>query len=315
MSKALGIALIVAGVGVASSLLPLGSEADPALRQPVVASAPEPVRVTFTSRLDPSPESSAVTAAQPKPAPLAPAAPEPVVVTLTQRADPVAGIAPAARRAPIDKGTLARELQGELRRVGCYGGEINGMWTPAARRAMKAFVERVNATLPVNDPDDILLSLVRSHQGETCGKPCPAGEALSEEGRCLSSAVLTQAAMRPTPPPVRAAAAATRTPGEVARKPVSAVSGGWTTVTAAAPPAPVRPATAPSPPPGRMALAGPDAVSPGAVAGPKRAAVRAKRAGAAKLARARRPERMFVRTYAGRSTFVESILRDRRSLN
>ena len=46
---------------------------------------------------------------------------------------------------PTDRASLARDLQSELRRVGCYSGELNGIWTPATRKAMKAFTERVNA--------------------------------------------------------------------------------------------------------------------------------------------------------------------------
>jgi hypothetical protein len=57
---------------------------------------------------------------------------------------------------PKDHDGFARELQKELRRVGCYEGELNG-----AKRCMKAFTERVNATLPVDEPDYILYSMVQ----------------------------------------------------------------------------------------------------------------------------------------------------------
>jgi peptidoglycan hydrolase-like protein with peptidoglycan-binding domain len=49
-------------------------------------------------------------------------------------------------------------LQSELKRVGCYGGVINGVWTGSTRQAMKAFMDRVNATLPTDLPDTILLT-------------------------------------------------------------------------------------------------------------------------------------------------------------
>src|SRR5690349_13734274 len=55
-----------------------------------------------------------------------------------------------------DRPWLGRELQRELARVGCYEGERNGIWTPATRKAMKAFTDRVNATLPTEEPDYIL---------------------------------------------------------------------------------------------------------------------------------------------------------------
>ena len=100
---------------------------------------------------------------------------------------------------PMDHLGLARELQRQLRRVGCYEGEINGIWTPSTRRAMKAFIDRVNAALPIEQPNSILLAIVQNHQGEACGTSCPAGQALAADGRCLPSALIARAAKRPAP--------------------------------------------------------------------------------------------------------------------
>ena len=94
---------------------------------------------------------------------------------------------------PTDHASLARELQRELTRVGCYGGEINSTWTISTKRAMKAFMDRVNATLPMEQPDQVLLALVKSHTDNVCGKPCPQGQGLSDAGRCLPNAILARA--------------------------------------------------------------------------------------------------------------------------
>ena len=91
---------------------------------------------------------------------------------------------------PSDRGSVARDLQRELTRVGCYDGEIHGVWTPAARRAMKAFTDRVNATLPTDEPDYILLSLVQAARDKVCGAGCPAGQGFAEGGRCVPNAIL-----------------------------------------------------------------------------------------------------------------------------
>lgn len=91
---------------------------------------------------------------------------------------------------------LTSDLQRELKRVGCYGGEINGAWTQSTRRAMGLFMERVNATLPANEPDYILLTLVQSHTALACGTDCPAGEVYGNDGRCLPAAVVAQANRR-----------------------------------------------------------------------------------------------------------------------
>jgi peptidoglycan hydrolase-like protein with peptidoglycan-binding domain len=178
-----------------------------------------------------------------------------VVVTLAQRPSEPVAKAPAAQthRAsvlPPDRGTLARELQQELRRVGCYDGEINGAWTPRTRKAMKAFTDRVNATLPIDEPDYILLSLVQGHQERACGKPCPAGQALAEDSsRCLPKAIIAQGARKAVPVAV---AAAPQRPMPAPARPEPAVTAWTATATpAAAPPVP--------PMEGRMALSGPGA--------------------------------------------------------
>lgn len=166
---------------------------------------------------------------------------------------------------PKDRDSLARELQKELRRVGCYEGELNGVWTPATQRAMKTFTVRVNATLPVDEPDAVLFAMVQSQQERVCGKPCPIDQGLSEDGRCLPNAVLAKAARKPSP-----SAVATHVPasGAPAGKPRPAPNDWSATVTAARPTPPAdgaavavtQPAPATPPPSeGRMALAGPTA--------------------------------------------------------
>jgi hypothetical protein len=269
MSKAAGVVLILSGLGLAAfAMLPevavRGSDAARRVEEtkitraearvvaPVAVPRPQPVRRTAAA---PRPEAT-------------PAGSAPVVVTLAPRS----GDAPMRTVAiPRDRDSLARELQKELRRVGCYEGELNGVWTPATRRAMKTFTDRLNATLPVDAPDAVLFAMVQSQQDRVCGKPCPVDQGLSEDGRCLPNAILAKAARKPW-----SSAVATHVPasGEpAASNPLPARS--WSaTVTAARPTPPavgapaastppqalavIAPAPAASPPAeGRMALAGP----------------------------------------------------------
>ena len=111
-----------------------------------------------------------------------PAAPAPRPVQPSQRTNPVPG----------DRASLVRELQRELKRVGCYSGDVNGVWTTSSRMAMKSVTDRVNATLPIDNPDDILLSLVRGQQDGVCGAPCPSGQTANDTGRCLPGATLAK---------------------------------------------------------------------------------------------------------------------------
>ena len=318
MSKSVGVILVLAGMGVASSLLAVGSDAEQDPGKPSLADNPSNVAARATQAPErPSPPATAAPQPAQRRAASAPATfSAPVVVTLPYRAE---AAPPAAKlkvgTMPRDRAALARDLQIELRRVGCYGGELNGVWTPATRKSMKAFTDRVNATLPLEEPDDILLTLVQAHQGEACGRPCPAGQGLSDDGRCLPGAILAQAAKKgssPTAPKAR------QNGVQPAEKPAPAIAP-WTTTAAAAIPAPL-----PGPRPiGRMALAGPRSDVPPTIGapppGPPVAEARSPQAGAAQRARPARahesPQRFVQRSYGRRSGFVELVLFNRHSLN
>lgn len=93
---------------------------------------------------------------------------------------------------PEARADLVREIQTELKRVGCYDGEIDGSWGAGSKRAIGTFTERINATLPIEEPDYILLTLVQGHKTNACGEQCPTGQAMSE-GRCVPRAVVAAA--------------------------------------------------------------------------------------------------------------------------
>lgn len=79
---------------------------------------------------------------------------------------------PAPTASPMDPVSLARALQHELRRAGCYHGEINGSWSTSTRQAMKAFTDVANARLPISNPDPVLLALIRGDQTLSCTERC-----------------------------------------------------------------------------------------------------------------------------------------------
>lgn len=92
---------------------------------------------------------------------------------------------------------LAQNIQKELKRVGCYENEATGTWGAGTKKAMAQFVDRVNATLPVEEPDYILLTLLQGHTGKACGKDCPSGQSAGAEGRCVPTSLLTAKTQRP----------------------------------------------------------------------------------------------------------------------
>ena len=86
-----------------------------------------------------------------------------------------------------DDRSLARAVQRELKRAGCYDGPVNGAWSPSTRKAMGEFTGLVNARLPVDHPDPILLVLLETHDKVSCAgaartaPPSPKGETASIE--------------------------------------------------------------------------------------------------------------------------------------
>jgi hypothetical protein len=88
-------------------------------------------------------------------------------------------------RDPQARQELAQNIQQQLRRVACYWGRIDGSWNSNTKGALKEFTDRVNATLPLDEPDYVQLALIQSQTDEIC-VACPAGQSLSSAGRCIS---------------------------------------------------------------------------------------------------------------------------------
>jgi hypothetical protein len=171
----------------------------------------------------------------------------PVVVTIPRRNKTPSYVATVAGRStppvPGDRASLVRELQRELRRIGCYDGPLNESWTLATRTAMKTFTNRINAILPVDKPDQVLLTLVQGYRDRVCDVPCPPGEGPANDGRCLPNVILAH----PKSAQQNSATSAT------AEQPRDMVTSVWSTVTPADPEArdfgrvaPVEPSAAPA---------------------------------------------------------------------
>ncbi|HJU30636.1 MAG TPA: hypothetical protein VJ740_04250, partial [Hyphomicrobiaceae bacterium] len=182
MDQTLRYAAVVAGAGLAGCLLLFALPA----RQGGGAAPTEAVVVTL-------PPSRGEAHRPPVPVP----APRPAVNPATAQKEPV---------------SIGRQLQMELRRVGCYGGAIDGHWNAATRQGMKTFTDRVNAKLPVERPDPILLALVQSQREPVCVPACAEGPQAADGGRCLPQPAGTQEAAasaetaRPAPAEIRPSA-------------------------------------------------------------------------------------------------------------
>jgi len=90
-------------------------------------------------------------------------------------------IAPAADASPLDaaaRAALARDIQAELARLGCYAGPVDGAWSPETQRAAGLFVTEANARIPVSEPDFALFSLAKTAtENEACGPAITVAQA------------------------------------------------------------------------------------------------------------------------------------------
>lgn len=179
---------------------------------------------------------------------------------------PATRVVQAATEDTADRGTMVRRIKRELRRVGCYDGRIDGEWDRTSRAAMSAFVDRVNASLPSQEPDVVLLNLVRNHQAVACGATCPSGQAMDGDGRCLPNAIIAMSKRK------TAVAVAHNAPMRPFTTTVTVNEMKPTAATLPPPKPPVQVAVhtqRPAPLPGRMTVGGPGTTSATAVTAEK----------------------------------------------
>jgi hypothetical protein len=143
---------------------------------------------------------------------------------------------------------LAVDLQRELKRAGCYGGEINGVWGQATKRAMTAFLDHANATLPIKTPDYILLSLVQNRNEISCTAACRTGQVKNQSGRCVPNTVIAETSKQSS------RGVADAQPTDAARAPEQLP---WLDRDGRSRVATTPAAERPAPPPGMMSIGGP----------------------------------------------------------
>jgi len=177
VNKASSLALLVGALATAAAFAPVAWSPAPAPLPQLVSDAIAPVVVE--ARLDKQAEASV------PPEGSQPALPEPTTILLPSRGKEQVKASPK----PYEPLGLVRDLQRELKRVGCYPHEIDGAWTPGTRRAMKDFTDRVNAALPVERPDPAQLFLLQRHPEIVCRETCRLGET-SADTRCFASSQL-----------------------------------------------------------------------------------------------------------------------------
>jgi uncharacterized caspase-like protein len=105
-------------------------------------------------------------AGQPADLPAAGKAKETSVATLT------AGSPPAEAPKPAD---VAKSVQAELRRVGCFTGAADGDWNAASQRSLTLFNRRAGTRLDVKQASIDSLDAIRQKQTRVCPLACEHG--------------------------------------------------------------------------------------------------------------------------------------------
>ena len=78
---------------------------------------------------------------------------DPEAATVPPMARTALSVAGDMASAFADRTLMIHDLQRELRRVGCYEGEIHGVWTRSTQDAMERFTKLANAKLPTHEPE------------------------------------------------------------------------------------------------------------------------------------------------------------------
>ena len=81
-------------------------------------------------------------------------------------------------------GEIARLMQTELARVGCYNGSINGDWNTASRRAVDAFNKAASAKIDSRSASLEGVDAVRDKQSRVCPLECDS-EFKAQDNRCV----------------------------------------------------------------------------------------------------------------------------------
>ena len=188
-------------------------------------------------------------APQSEPGPVAPKAVSPVAATAPTEPKLVSG--PTAATGEAQR-ALARNIQRELKRVGCYKGEVSGEWSADTRAAMKSFNDTVRVQFPVNAPDYILLTLLQGQTTRACGGADPSIMAKAPAPKQVVRPMAQRDPVVVVPEPRTVTVVQPRSPSAVAQLPPSASQ-------AQAVPGQVEPLSIPTAAPllGRMSIGAP----------------------------------------------------------
>ncbi|MEH2487332.1 caspase family protein [Bradyrhizobium sp. AZCC 2230] len=84
--------------------------------------------------------------------------------------------APTPPPTPPSKAELAKSVQAELRRVGCFSGPADGDWDPASRRSLELFNKNAGTTLDAKAASTEALDAIKLKSARVCPLVCGSGQ-------------------------------------------------------------------------------------------------------------------------------------------
>jgi hypothetical protein len=90
------------------------------------------------------------------------------------------------RQATLDD-KLIRSVQTELKRLGCFGGPINGSWGPESIAGLKSYIYHAKLQHSSSEPNAEVLAEMLRGKGRVCPLVCKSGEQQSGD-RCVRQA-------------------------------------------------------------------------------------------------------------------------------
>lgn len=137
---------------------------------------------------------------------------------------------PSAARPEPSPQEITRSVQSELKRVGCFGGAIDGEWTAASRRALEQFNNRAGAKLNAKLASLEVLDAIKARSSRVCPLNCEhgfraeknscvriscgAGHFINDDNECERKREKPQATREPRGKPKREQAQAERPQAE-----------------------------------------------------------------------------------------------------
>jgi hypothetical protein len=71
----------------------------------------------------------------------------------------------------IDQQELARSIQGDLARLGCYRMTVDGVWGPGSRNSLAQFYREKGKSAPSLEPSTDVLAMLQDESGTVCAPP------------------------------------------------------------------------------------------------------------------------------------------------